>query len=351
MFVGGEFYEDPRWLAHKPTISTENMLFLNGGKASLTLISEFLLDHDIYQILLPSYLCPTIITTLENYGLDFEYYQVNLDFSIDLEDLAQKSKSHRAVYFINYFGFYHSAATQAFLTNLKQHGVIVIEDNAQAGFNDQPLGDFAFNSIRKLAPYDGGYLVTSYDLKPYLEKYRGHPNRRLPVIRKYRKQLADYLFGTSDNRDELEAMYTLAESYYESDTVVAGDPDEQVKIERLDWKRIKKTRRDNYSYLMGLITGINGLSPIFPTLQENNMPLGLPVYVSGILRDWLLDELGNAGIGLTVHWDELLRDPHLNQNVVAVEMAQRILTLTIDQQTSHKQMDYMVKNLITFLDS
>ena len=47
MFVGGEFYNDTRWLSDKPTISTSNMTFLNGGKACLVVIGEYLLDHGI----------------------------------------------------------------------------------------------------------------------------------------------------------------------------------------------------------------------------------------------------------------------------------------------------------------
>ena len=117
----------------------------------------------------------------------------------------------------------------------------------------------------------------------------------------------------------------------------------------MDWEGIKQVRRENYIYLLNLISGIPELSPVFPVLQAENMPLGLPVYVSGVSRDWLFDELGNAGIGLTIHWDELLSDSRLNGNQVAVDMARRILTLVIDQRTSHKQMDYLVQVLIEIL--
>jgi len=55
--------------------------------------------------------------------------------------------------------------------------------------------------------------------------------------------------------------------------------------------------------------------------------------------------LGNAGIGLTIHWDGLLTDPRLNGNPVAVDMASRILTLVIDQRTSRTQLDYMVETI------
>jgi dTDP-4-amino-4,6-dideoxygalactose transaminase len=343
MFVGGEFYYDSYWLRDKPTLSTETMAFLNGGKACLTVISDYLLDQGIKKILLPSYLCPTIVTTLERRGLTCNYYQITRDFSIDLDDLARQVIDYRAVYFINYFGFIQPLAVRNLLASFQQKGVIVVEDNAQAGFTNHNTGDFIFNSIRKLAAYDGGYLITPFDVMPYVDKYQGLVNRRLPVIRDYRKRLAAYLYQNTGNHNELVQMYELAENFYESDLVVEGDLQERQQIERLDWKGIKQIRRENYIYLLSLISEISELSPLFPALQEDNLPLGLPVYVSDVPRDWLFDILGNAGIGLTIHWDELLRDPRLNGNHVAVDMASKILTLVIDQRTSHNQMDYLVQ--------
>jgi hypothetical protein len=346
MFVGGEFYYDTRWIAEKPTISTENMTFLNGGKACLIVVSGYLRDHGIKKILLPSYLCPTIVTTLERCGLTCDYYQIKSDFSIDLDDLDQKVVNHQGVYFINYFGFLHATAIRNYLAGLRQKGIIVIEDNAQTGFNDHTTGDFILNSMRKLCAYDGGYLITPFDVTPYEKKYRGYLNRRLPVIREYRDRLADYLYQGAGSYDELVKMYELAEYYYESDLVVEGDSQERRQIEQLDWEGIKQARRENYLYMLSLISEISELSPVFPGLQEDNMPLGLAVYVSDVSRDWLINELGNAGIGLTIHWDGLLRDSRLNGNRVAVNMAGKILTLVIDQRTSHKQMDYLAQNLI-----
>ena len=154
----------------RPTISTKDMVFLNGGKACLIMISDYLLDHGIKKILLPSYLCPTIVTPLEHCGLTCDYYQINPDFSINLDDLAQKAVLHQAVYFINYFGFSHPPAVRNYLASLRQKGVIVVEDNAQAGFIDQTTGDFIFNSMRKLAAHDGGYLITPFDVTAYVNK-------------------------------------------------------------------------------------------------------------------------------------------------------------------------------------
>jgi dTDP-4-amino-4,6-dideoxygalactose transaminase len=199
--------------------------------------------------------------------------------------------------------------------------------------------------MRKFGPFDGGYLISPYDLTPYIIKYQGYPNRHLPLIREYREKLANYLYQGSIAYEELDQLYKLAENYYETANIVEGDLQEQLQIERTEWEGIKQIRRENYQYLLNSISGIQELSPVFPVLQEKIMPLGLPVYVSEVSRDWLFDQLGSAGIGLTIHWDELLRDSRLNKNAVAVDMASRILTLVIDQRTSHKQMDYMVQIL------
>ncbi|BBB47158.1 PLP-dependent aminotransferase family protein [Pelolinea submarina] len=348
MYVGGEFYADERWRLDEPAIDTSGSLFLNGGKACLTVIGDYLVSQGIREILLPSYLCPSILNALVPCGLSFAFYQVKPDLSIDLQDLARQAQGQRAVYFINYFGFNQPLEVQAALRSLQEKGKLVVEDNAQAAFHPQPFGDFAFNSLRKFCAHDGGYLTTKMDVSAILSKYSDLPNRRLPVIREYREKLADYLYQALDTYDELKALYARAEELYDSDRVVLGDPLEQAEIERLNWAGIRQARRENYTYLLEAIAGIKALRPIFPQLQADIMPLGLPVYVEGIERDWLQDELGEAGIGLTAHWAELAQDTRLNDNATAVEMANTMLTLVIDQRTGHKQMDTMVENLTAF---
>jgi len=321
------------------------MYFLNGGKACLTVIGDYLRDHGIERILLPAYLCPTIVTTLAGCGVRCDAYRVNEDLSIDLEDLGRKAGGYRAVYFINYFGFSPVAPVLAFLRELRQAGVIVVEDNAQAGFHEHPTGDFIFNSLRKFAPFDGGYLVTPHDVAPYLERYRDRPNRRLPLIRTYRKRLFRYYQGREDDFEALEALFAQAERYYDSDEVVLGDAQERAAIERLDWPGVNAARRENFRYLSRLIASIPEVRPIFRDLQADNMPCGLPVYFSGVARDRVNQELGQAQIGLTVHWEEILRHPWTKEQPLAVDMASKMLTLAIDQRMGRAQLDYLAAHL------
>lgn len=269
MFVGGEFYADERWRLGEPAIDTSGSLFLNGGKACLTVIGEYLMAQGINDVLLPSYLCPSILNALAPLGLTFTFYQVQPDLSIDLEDLARQARGQRAVYFINYFGFNQPPEAQAVLRGLREKGVLVIEDNAQAAFHPRPIGDFAFNSLRKFCAHDGGYLTSRLEVSAILSKYAGLPNRRLPVIREYREKLADYVYQDLDIYDELKTLYARAEELYDSDRVVIGDPREQDEIEHMDWAGIRSARRENYTYLLEAIAGSEALRPIFPADRKS----------------------------------------------------------------------------------
>jgi hypothetical protein len=199
--------------------------------------------------------------------------------------------------------------------------------------------------MRKLVPYDGGYLITAQNIAPFLSKYQGLPNRRLPVIREYRQRLCDYLIDGIGSHTKLVQLYSLAEQYYETDIVVEGDAGEQNHIERLDWEGIRQGRRENYQYMLGLIASMPEITPLFPALQADNMPLGLPVYLNGVSREDVYEYLGEKGIGLFIHWEELRHDPRTNGNRLSVSMAGRILTLTTDQRTSCAQMDYLAEHL------
>jgi len=311
-------------------------------------IADTLLANNIKEILLPAYLCPSILEVLDLHAVNYTFYGINEDFSIDLDDLLIKSVNQQAVYFINYFGFQHSPEMLATLISLQSKGMILVEDNAQAGFSCSQIGDFWFNSMRKFCAYDGGYMTTRNFL-PSCNLTPDHQNHRLPLIREYRRRLHSYLFEDRGTREEIDRLFYQAEHFYEQDRVILGDGEEQTKIEHLDWQAIKAVRRRNYNYLLEQINDLPNITPIFPTLQTDNMPLGLPVYISGFSRNRLIDQLADESISLTVHWDALLFDPRTKNNLDVVNIAEHILTLPVDQYTSKSQLDYLVDHLVRSL--
>ncbi len=345
MFVGGEFSYDGRWMTDQPSLDTGGMYFLNGGQACLRVIGESLRGKGCKRMLLPAYLCPSIIRALQPAGLQYAFYDVNRDLSVNIDQVARLAAEGDVFYFINYFGFPPAPSVQLFIRSLQQHGILVVEDNAQAGFPPNTIGDYVFNSLRKLAPYDGGYLKTRFDLQPIINRFTGKPNRRLPLIRAYRQRLAGYLLKGGDDREELQALYEQAEHYYGIDGVVSGDETEKGYIERLDWQEMRQIRRENFLYLLEQAGSITGVTPLFTSLPEGITPYGLPVYLDSSIRDKVLDMLGDAEISLLVHWDEIIAHPVTCTNRLAVEMACGMLTLPVDQRINRKQLDYLAVKL------
>jgi len=345
MFVGGEFYEDTSWVTGTPAPPIEDALFLNGGRACLSVIMEYLCVNNFQRFLLPSYLCPSILDVLDRFSVKYTFYNVNKDFTIDLDDLLAKAVGNQVIYFINYFGFQHSTDTLSVLRHLQSNGKLLIEDNAQAGFPYNNIGDFCFNSMRKFCAVDGGYMTTRNFTSSYLTLPEDRENHRLPLIREYRHLLRSYLFHGRGSRTELERLFYKAEQHYEHDNVILGDAEEQSKIEHLDWPAIKAVRRSNYEYFLDKIIDFPGITPVYPALQSDNMPLGLPVYVSGFSCDRLIDLLAEDSISLTVHWDTLFTDPRTRNDPCVIDMARHILTLPIDQYTSKSQLNFVSDHL------
>jgi dTDP-4-amino-4,6-dideoxygalactose transaminase len=108
---------------------------------------------------------------------------------------------------------------------------------------------------------------------------------------------------------------------------------------------MSRVRRANYEYLLEHILEIPEITPLYPDLEKSASPLGLPVYIDGIPRDDLYDYLGKNSIGLFIHWREILHDARLASLPETYDMAGRMFTLTCDQRTSRKQLDYLVHQL------
>lgn len=345
MFVGGEFYADDTWLRDAPTLSIDGALFLSGGQACLKVIGSALLAQGVQSVLLPDYLCPSIVTVLEGVGLTCDFYRVDPALAIDRVDVESRLDTGVAFYFIHYFGFPPDGASLDWIRSLQRAGTLVVEDQAQAAFRPPACGDFAFNSLRKFGPFDGGYLTTRFDLQPVLRSLGDHESPRMALIRAYRSQLAAYLRDGEGDFDRLVDLFARAERAYELDGALRGDEQERRLIECQDWVGIREKRRENYAYLLSLLPMVPAVQPIFSELPADVMPMGMPVTLTGVDRDTVNEALGKARIGLSIHWDELAHHPRTRENHAALALVGRMLTLPVDQRTSHKQLDYLVVNL------
>ena len=57
------------------------------------------------KVLVPAYICDTVIFLLEEYKIDFDFYKVNKDLTIDVEYLKKIHSKNSILLLVNYFGF------------------------------------------------------------------------------------------------------------------------------------------------------------------------------------------------------------------------------------------------------
>ena len=346
-FVGGEFWSDSHYQTDKIIISTKGMTFLNGGEAAIRLICDHLASHGIHELLVPSYICSTMADAFDRYGFAYTYYLIQRDFRIDLDDLLKKAPAFKVLYLINYFGYGFSPEEKAIFRRLKSEGMLLIEDDAQAAFNRDPLGDFRFNTLRKFVPYDGSFFYSAMDVSVSLEKFKDLPNHRLPIIRRFRHRFAELIAQGAENFDEINPLFDESEYHYYRDLAVLGDSEERTAAVRLDWSAIEARRKANHQRLLERLQGLSSIEIIFPQTSQDSLPLGFPIYVKNGRRDALLRHLREENVYPVVHWG-ILDDPRINGIAQTVSMSKSIMTLILDQRFDAEDMDFEASLVRTF---
>ena len=338
-FIGGEFWSDPGYRSDSAQIPTAGMTYLNGGEAALRLACDYLMAQGVRELLVPSYLCPTIADAFDRYGFAYTFYDIEENFRINLDNLQSLTPGFKVLYIINYFGYGFTNEEVNVLIQLKEQGMLIIEDDAQGGFNRASVANIRFNSLRKIVPYDGSFFYSDLDMSKNLAKFTGLPNHRLPVIREYRQTFARLLADGAESFDALNVLFDQSEHHYYADLTVLGDSDEQTSVERLDWLAIEATRKANYRRLYDQLVDVPEIEIIFPKVSPDGPPLGFPIYVKNGRRDVFLDYLREGQIYPIVHWD-ILRDSRINMHPKTVAMSSKIITLLLDQRFGLDDMDY-----------
>ena len=138
------------------------------GRAALYQILKFLKEQKhITHVLLPDYLCSTILVPIDKLGLNYTFFPLNERLELEPETFRQVYRKDAAVLLINYFGLQDLTSAISTIREIDEKAII-IEDDVQAYYEfRKPLGDvdFKYTSLRKtFAIPDGGLVKTHYTL-------------------------------------------------------------------------------------------------------------------------------------------------------------------------------------------
>jgi dTDP-4-amino-4,6-dideoxygalactose transaminase len=350
MIIGGEHIFSPGFLFKKQKgyidqlentfkdIYSINYTF--GGYYSLMLIIENLNFKKDAFILLPSYLCPTIVKLIKLKKIKFDFYKVDDELMIDNDYLLSKiDQNTNAVLFIDYFGSPQKENIKPVLQVLKSKNIAVIQDVVQCLEikKENLFGDYIFNSFRKFFPFEGSILLSKNKISSHTKR----PNFNYLFYKRIGQYLR-YLHAIYHLIPSQLFLYFLLKSeinYYKD--YVVGMPNANRK--NLNKYEIDKLGAKQQFYFQLMLKEFNFDTP--QLLRNNNfIPMGYVIKLDN--RDKIRNELFNNNIYPPIHW-------HLPKEIdngiysKSVDLSSKILTIPLISLNDEKY-NYLIKNLNKF---
>ena len=291
--------------ATKQNSYNRDWIYTNSAREAWSnIIEQFKLANPVGKILLPSYIgwSPNegsgIFDSVTKSGLDYDFYDLDLNLNISVTDLKQKVhiNTQPLVLIVHYFGFIDQNYEE--ITEwLTQNNIFFVEDCAHAWLTDLiggkcgRKGKYSFYSLHKLLPLtNGGLLVSNGKILQYNNKSKVNPSVDLGF----------------------------------------------------DLFSIFEKRRNNYKYLAKQLVKIRDLDIIYPELNDGVCPQTLPVIVNNYNRDKLYHEMNELGFGAVSLYHTMI-EPLRKTNYQSVTiLSNKIINLPIHQDVEFYDIDEMV---------
>lgn len=331
--IGGEFDVDLQSLkySHSGNVCLDGLYKYSSGRSALYYI---LLDvkkrNNISKILLPDYLCSSVVIAAEKADVEVVFYPLNDKLELDEKHFANLYEEKCAVLLINYFGLQNLQKQVAYVRSLNKDAII-IEDDVQGfyEFQKELIGvDYKFTSLRKTFACPDGGLVKTENLLPEVNTVNKFHQYKLAgsILKSLRKP--EYY----DDAVYL-SMFEKGESMID-DEIAEGMSDMAVDIiTKTDIDRLAYIRRRNAKFICDGL-GSLGLNTILP-VTEDKIPLFVPIYLED--RNKVRKYMFQHKCFCPVHW------PHEGMNVKkGAEMAEHELSIIVDQRYTNADMEYIL---------
>lgn len=347
--IGGEYFYLPSIFLKKKKFDLreylesrfpdKNYYYTGGGYSSInTIIEEIGFEKDM-EILLPSYLCSSMLIPFKDKSIKYRFYKVNNCLDIDLEDLGKRiNEGTKAILFINYFGFPPRAEAVNFLKKIKEEGVVVVEDNVQSFFSKiDPIGDYFFNSFRKYCPIDGSVIISD---KVIRDEHWRVLNSKYLLLKSLGQvlRMSTIKFNIFDFSSVFLKLFRLADNAYYKHANTKFCRFNKYLLSKYDVSHMVNKRRENYMRMLKTYSGV----ALFNELESEVVPFGFPICVKN--RDLFRKKLISKNIFCPIHWvlsDEIDKDEFSE----SWELSKTILTLPLSENISSSDLDYLEKNM------
>jgi dTDP-4-amino-4,6-dideoxygalactose transaminase len=336
---GGEIQLEDLVIDRKNVKHNENQIFLSHGRAAIHLILRSIVPSGVF--LLPSYLCESIIQPFIHNNIDFDFYEVDDNLNINIDDIISKikTKNIQGLYIINYFGFCFNTHVIQYLNSIKSE-VLIIEDYSHGSLNDfnntHSIGHFVFSSLRKYLPIpDGCILINHSEIKLRNDLINENANYFFNL--KFAGRLLKSIFNNHMQDSDIEIAYLKilqeGEKILDIENEIYSISNYSYNVvSTIDLNKIRITRQENFKSLLKLFSdsAIN-CQPIFEYVENDVSPFVFPVKVKKEKRDLLKKKLVQENLFCPILWP-LPGTVNPNRFPKTYNLSLSILCLPVDQR-------------------
>lgn len=351
--IGSEFWisnnnlvednkEMPSWLSR-----FGNVVLTSSGRGALSLLLEQVKPR-VKTVLLPSYICDSVILPFEIAGYELTYYDV--DRYLKPIDIEMINNSNAGIFLhMGYFGFSSNEILSGLISSLKSKSVITIEDVTHTLFSQQNKSiesDFIIGSIRKwFGIPSGGFLASDKIMKFDLI------DANVDFINTRRSSLNQKFEYMSSGNESIKSTYlsgfNRAEHILDEDIrPYKIDHESEVIIKNLDNKELQSARQRNYDFLLKHLKDVDGIEVIFNDIEKDVTPIFFPIYVKNN-RDELRRKLIENEIYCPVHWP-IPKQVNGHLNNTTKNIYDSILSIPCDQRYQIEDMRRIISGIVSF---
>ncbi|MFR3030691.1 MAG: DegT/DnrJ/EryC1/StrS family aminotransferase [Blautia sp.] len=302
-------------------------------------------------VLAPDYLCISVLNSLEVADLEFRFYHIREDLTIDLEDLEKKlDEKVKILYVIHYFGIPQPLRTVEAIKRMRgRQSFWIIEDLTQALYTWDTgrigFGDYLVASTRKWLPVtDGGLLAVREGVPleevPMEDGYDEAAYRQL-LISVAREKIS------KTDVEEIEAYLDL-ERQANGARYLDFTPKKMTEATRrilfqYDHQGLAERRRENYRKLYAELSGVRGLSVLSGPLDPEGkyVPFGFVVLVKR--REDFYWYLARRGVIGEIQWR--LPTDYYQPGEAAWYLSEHNLMLFCDHRYGEAEMNYVIETV------
>ena len=313
-----------------------NCNYYASGRFAIRDLIDF---QNITKVLLPEYVCESIINCFDSVNIITYKLDNNLNINID-DVLSKMTDDVTCIFIIHYFGAIHQDdKLQQISVCAKSKKIIIIEDTTHSIFSDpNTIGDYCICSLRKWFPIPDGAVL--YSNKIYSLPKQKNEEIDISKVLSAMKLKDYYIENGIDNKDLFRALI----KEYENDL---NQYTNSYKISRYSYSllqvfdiiEIKTQRLNNYTHLKKYFLE-KRIEPIV-NIENGMYPFCFPIYVNK--RNSLQRYLSENGIYCAVHWPSIKNNP--SRNIISEKLAKHQLSLPIDQRYNIEDMEYILTKI------